>query len=175
MSEAILKAISNEIVCCDCVEGMSVLPQDIIPLTVTSPPYDAIRTWHFPWEMFQAVAQELFRVTMPGGIVAWVVQDQHKDWSESGTSFKQALCFMELGFNLYTTLSIERMGCRPGYRPRYWPPLEYVFVLSKGKPRYFDQICDRPTTSQSRPMTMTTQRNRDGSFRRERKPLVLVF
>lgn len=169
MNEGVIKAISNQIFCCDCVEGMRLLPAGIIPLTVTSPPYDAIRTWDFPWTMFEAVAQELYRVTMPGGIVVWVVQDQHSEWSESGTSFKQALFFMELGFKLYTTIGVERNGCRPGYRPRYWPPLEYAFVLSKGRPRHFDLIRDIPTASQGSRIKLMTQRKRDGSLRRNRK------
>ncbi len=173
MNAAILKAISNQIWCCDCVDGMRLLPAEVIPLTVTSPPYDNIRIWPFPWTTFQAVAQELYRVTVPGGIVSWVVQDQHHEWSESGTSFRQALHFMEIGFKLYTTVAVERNGCRPGYRPRYWPPLEYVFVLSKGKPGFFDLIRDRATTTKSRPIKQMTLRKRDGSVRTERKPAIV--
>lgn len=173
MKEAVPRTIMNEIYCCDCVEGMRLLPAEVIPLTVTSPPYDAIRTWQFPWEKFQAVAQELYRLTIPGGIVAWVVQDQHHDWSESGTSFKQALYFKELGFKLYTTIAVERTTGLPGYRPRYWPPLEYVFVLSRGRPRSYNLIRDRPTTTRSVPMKLVTLRSRDGTFRRERRPLIV--
>ena len=76
------------------------LPNDCIDLTVTSPPYDNLRTYEgFSWD-FEALAKELYRVTKPGGVVVWNVNDATIKGSETGTSFKQALYFKEIGFNL---------------------------------------------------------------------------
>jgi DNA modification methylase len=52
----------------DCLEGMKLLPNECIDLTVTSPPYDNLRTYKgFEWD-FEATAKELYRVTKKGGV-----------------------------------------------------------------------------------------------------------
>ena len=85
------------LVCGDCIEKMAEMKSDSVDLTVTSPPYDDLRTyedeceWNF--EVFKKVAQELYRITKPGGVVVWVVGDSTIKGSESGTSFRQALYF----------------------------------------------------------------------------------
>ena len=79
----------------DCVEGMKLLDDESIDLTVTSPPYDNLRTYNgFAWD-FEATAKELYRVTKQGGVVVWIVADATIKGSETGTSFKQALYFKE--------------------------------------------------------------------------------
>ena len=110
------------------------IPNDSIQLTVTSPPYDNLRTYNgFTWD-FESVARELFRVTKPGGVVVWVVADATIDGSETGTSFRQALYFKECGFNIHDTM----VWCKPNPVPtqstRYQAALEYMFVFSKGRP-----------------------------------------
>ena len=67
-----LETITNTILHCDCVEGMKKMPDACIDLTVTSPPYDEIRTCFnlLPLPKFKEVAQELLRITKPGGVVA---------------------------------------------------------------------------------------------------------
>ncbi len=98
----------DAIVCGDNVEVLSGLPADAIDLTVTSPPYDNLRNYGgHSWD-FEALALQLARVTKPGGVIVWVVSDQTKYGSESGTSMRQALRFMELGLNLHDTM--ERTG-----------------------------------------------------------------
>lgn len=94
----------NKIYNMDCLEGMKKFPNDSIDLTVTSPPYDKLRKYKgFSWD-FKSVAKELYRITKPGGVVVWIVSDSTINGSETGTSFKQALFFKEIGFNIYDTM-----------------------------------------------------------------------
>ena len=131
-------------------------PDDTFDLTVTSPPYDDIRYYHikesttdadvFSEQDFQALAKELFRVTKKGGVVVWVVGDSVNKGSESGTSFKQALYFKEVGFNLHDTMIYEKnTSSFPARRlgSRYTQIFEYMFVLSKGKPKTGNLIADK--------------------------------
>ena len=141
----ILNTIYNE----DCLEGMKRLPDGCIDLTVTSPPYDNLRTYNgYSWD-FEGVAKELYRVTKGGGVVVWIVADATVKGSETGTSFKQALFFKECGFNLHDTMIWEKTGMLPT-QDRYYNIFEYVFVLSKGKPKAMNFICDHKTTAGGR-------------------------
>ena len=108
------------------------VPDNSVQLTVTSPPYDNLRTYNgFKWD-FPAVAQELYRVTKPGGVVVWVVKDQTTKGTESGTSFRQALGFMDAGFCLHDTMIWEKDSFAFPDTNRYRDVFEYMFVLSKG-------------------------------------------
>src|SRR5690625_6780766 len=94
----------NEIICGDNVEVLRGFPGGSIDLTVTSPPYDNLRTYNgFEWD-FESLAQELFRVTKDGGVVVWVVNDATVNGSETGTSLRQALFFKEMGVRLHDTM-----------------------------------------------------------------------
>lgn len=111
------------------------LADESIDLTVTSPPYDNLRTYNGFTFDFESIAKELYRVTKKGGVVVWVVGDATIKGSETGTSFRQALYFKEIGFNLHDTMIYQKTGtgaCGSNYT--YWQSFEYMFVLSKGKP-----------------------------------------
>jgi DNA modification methylase len=126
----------------DCLEGMRLLDDNCIDLTVTSPPYDNLRTYKgFSWD-FEGIAKELYRVTKDGGVVVWVVGDATIKGSETGTSFKQALYFKEIGFNLHDTMIYAKESVLPMFpnAKRYNHSFEYMFVLSKGKPKAFNPI-----------------------------------
>jgi site-specific DNA-methyltransferase (adenine-specific) len=161
----------NKIYNMDCVEGMKLLPNECIDLTVTSPPYDNLRTYNgyieqWSFEKFQAIAKELYRVTKQGGVVVWIVADATINGSETGTSFRQALYFKEVGFNLHDTMiwskpSFTAVGA---LKTRYAQTFEYMFVLSKGKIKTFNALKDRKTTSRSKDKHGMI-RQKDGSFR----------
>lgn len=121
------------------------LQPNSIDLVVTSPPYDSLRVYtkDSVWSMdkCRAIATELFRVVKDGGVVVWVVGDQTKDGSETGTSFKHALMFMELGFRLNDTMIWEKKNPMPQVKQkRYNQTFEYMFVFSKGAPKTFNPI-----------------------------------
>lgn len=148
----------------DNVEVMRREIQDAsVQLTVTSPPYDNLRTYKgFSWD-FEVVARELYRVTKPGGVVVWVVADATVNGSETGTSFRQALYFKECGFNLHDTMIWEKDGIKFPDANRYQQCYEFMFVLSKGKP-LFNPIQDHKNVSFGR-LVHGTDRNADGTTR----------
>ena len=156
----------NKIICGDNVEVMRQLPDNYIDLTVTSPPYDNLRTYNgFSFD-FEGVAKELFRITKDGGVVVWVVADATIKGSETGTSFRQALHFMDCGFNLHDTMiwskpSFTAVGA---LKTRYAQTFEYMFVFSKGKIKTFNALKDRKTTSRSKDKHGMI-RQKDGGFR----------
>lgn len=135
----------NKIHNMDCVMGMKQIPDNCIDCTVTSPPYDNLRSYNgFSWD-FEATAKELYRVTKQGGVVVWIVADATIKGSETGTSFKQALYFKECGFNLHDTMIWEKPSftATGSLAVRYAPVFEYMFIFSKGKPKTFNPIKDK--------------------------------
>lgn len=108
-------------------------------MVVTSPPYDDLRdyegvvSWNF--DIFKEIAKEVHRVVKLGGVVVWVVGDKTVKGRKSLTSFKQALYFQEIGFDMYDVIIYEKAGSGPPHPNRYFNSFEYMFVLSKGKPK----------------------------------------
>jgi DNA modification methylase len=142
----------------DCLITMSNIPDNTVDLTLTSPPYDDLRTYNkhlsgnkteyngysFP---FESIARELYRITKKGGVVVWVVGDATNKGSETGTSFRQALFFKECGFDLYDTMIYQKTGTPFPQKNRYNQTFEYMFVLSKGKPNTFNPIMKKNATA----------------------------
>ena len=123
----------NQIIEGNCVEIMKQFDNDVIDLTVTSPPYDDLRNYKGYVFPFKEIAKELYRITKQGGVVVWVVADATINATETGTSFKQALYFKEIGFNLHDTMIFRKRNPIPQiYRKRYNNEFEYMFVFSKG-------------------------------------------
>lgn len=121
---------------------MQQIDDNSIDLTVTSPPYDNLRTYNGYTFDFEAIAKQLWRVTKPGGVVVWVVGDATINGSETGTSFRQALEFMGLGFNCETMIyEVAGTGAK-GSNYYYWQSFEYMFVFSKGQPKTHNLIAD---------------------------------
>lgn len=140
-----------------------------VDLTVTSPPYDSLRDYQNYSFNFEKLAIELFRVTAYGGVVVWIVGDETVDGSESGTSFRQALYFMELGFKLHDTMIYQKSGATHPESTRYYPTFEYMFVFSRGKPKTVHLLKDR-INKWPGSWGQTSFRNKDGSLdRRENK------
>jgi len=138
-----MKNMINEIYNEDCATGMSKLPDNSIDMCIASPPYDNLRTYGGYAEFdFSAVAGQLWRTLKPGGVVVWIVGDSTVDGSETGTSFRQALHFIDVGFKLHDTM-IWHNVCPYQHSVRYIQAFEYMFILSKGKPKITNLICDR--------------------------------
>lgn len=129
LNEDMINKIINE----DCVKVMSTMEDSSIDLTVTSPPYDNLRSYDgydFP---AKDIISHLFRITKEGGVVVWVISDATIGGSETGTSFKQAMMFMDAGFRLHDTMIFRKRNPIPQiYRKRYNNEFEYMFVFSKG-------------------------------------------
>jgi len=129
----------------DNIEGMKLLDDNSIDLTITSPPYDNLRNYNgFKWD-FEEVAKHLYRITKIGGTAVWIVGDETIKGSESGSSFRQALYFMSIGFNLHDTMiwkkhSFTAIG---SLKTRYAPVFDYMFVFTKNKIKTFNPIKDR--------------------------------
>ena len=129
---------------------MKNLPPNSVDVTVTSPPYDDIRDYkgyNLSDSALHNIIRELFRVTKSGGVVVWVVGDSTNNGSETGTSFRQALKFMEVGFKLHDTMIYEKnTSSFPAKRTgnRYTQIFEYMFVFCKDKIKTANLICDKP-------------------------------
>jgi len=124
----------------DCLNTMKRFKDNTLDLTVTSPPYDGLRTYNGYSFDFENIAKELYRTTKEGGVVVWIVGDATIKGSESGTSFKQALYFKECGFNLHDTMIYEKINPVPYNGNRYQSCFEYMFILSKGEPKTFNPL-----------------------------------
>lgn len=134
-----LNTIYNE----DNIITMSKIDDCMVDLTVTSPPYDNLRDYKgFSFDV-KEVSGELYRITKIGGVVVWVVGDAVINGSETGTSFKQALCFIDIGFHLHDTMIYLKDSIAFPDSNRYSQAFEYMFVFSKGKPKTFNCIRDR--------------------------------
>lgn len=139
---------ANKIYCESNIDTMKRMPANFIDLVVTSPPYDNLRDYNGYSFPFEEIAQELFRVVKIGGVVVWVVGDATINGSETGTSFKQALFFMQCGFNLLDTMiyCVNGTGAK-GSNFAYWQSFEYMFILTKGNPKSVNRIADKPNAN----------------------------
>ena len=135
----------------DCLEVMDELIDEgvKVDLTITSPPYDNLRTYNdsLDWNesIWKQVIEKLYKITIDGGVVVWVVGDATIKGSETGTSFKQALFFKECGFNLHDTMIWNKGGFTAvgALKTRYAQVFEYMFVFVKGKLKTFNALKDR--------------------------------
>jgi len=146
----------------NCLDTMARMEDNFIDLTVTSPPYDNLRTYNCYSFEFESIAKELYRVTKEGGVVVWVVGDATIKGSETGASFKQALHAIDCGFRLHDTMIYQKDNCPFPSSNRYYANFEYMFVFSKGKPKTFNPIIDRKNKSFGRKIT-GTNRQKDGT------------
>lgn len=144
---------------------MAKMPDGFIDLTVTSPPYDNLRVYNGYSFDFEAVAKELFRVTKQGGVVVWVVGDATIKGSETGTSFKQALFFKEIGFNIHDTMIYGKKAVgAAGSKYCYQQSFEFMYIFTKGKIKTFNPIKDLIPKNAGKPTryTKNSKSNSDG-------------
>ena len=168
----VIQAYSNEF--------LRQLPDDSVDLVVTSPPYDDLRSYEdcvcWDFDIFKTIATELYRIIKKGGVVVWVIGDKTENGNKSLTSFKQALYFQELGFNMYDIIIYEKAGTSPPHPNRYFNSYEFMFVLSKGKPKTIHLLHDRPNKwAGHSTYGDVTRREQDGSLTNKGKKIVNDF
>jgi site-specific DNA-methyltransferase (adenine-specific) len=168
----------NKIYCESNLETMEKMPDNFIDLTVTSPPYDNLRDYNGYTFPFEEIAKELFRITKYGGVVVWVVGDATINGSETGTSFKQALFFIDCGFRLHDTMIYSKTPSFPAANgdKRYSQSFEYMFILTKGEPLHVNLLKDRKNKwGGSQSWGKTSERLKDGSIKEREKINVQDF
>ena len=154
----------SKVILGDCLEVMKDIPDKSIDMVLTSPPYDNLRDYKGYTFDFEGIAKEIYRVLKDGGVCVWIVGDATIKGSETGTSFKQALYFKEIGFNLFDTIIYQkRGGLMTGSIKGYSQKFEYMFILSKcGYPKTINLIKDLPVKyTENR---IKKHRKKDGSF-----------
>lgn len=157
----------------NCAEGLKRLEDNCVDLVVTSPPYDNIRDYDGYSFDFETIANELYRVVKQGGIMVWVVGDATTKGSKTLTSFKQALYFKEIGFNVYDVIIYEKAGSAPPHPKRYFNSFEYMFVLSKGKPATVNLLKDKKNVWGGKSTYgKVTRREKDGSLTVKDKKII---
>ena len=147
----------------NCLEIMKSISDNSVDLTITSPPYDNLRDYNGYSFKFEGIAQELYRVTKDGGVVVWIVGDGHdKKGSETLTSFKNALYFKDIGFNVHDTMIYQKNSYPFPPSNRYYQQFEYMFIFSKGKPKTTN-IQTQKTIWKKDTKQISTTRNVDGT------------
>ena len=151
----------------DCKELLGNIQNQSIDLVITSPPYDNLRDYNnqnpFIFDDFKCIAQELLRILKTGGVIVWVVGDAVIKGSETGSSFRQVLYFKQIGLNLHDTMIYEKSGFSFPMHNRYHQAFEYMFVLSKEKPKTFHPLRDRSNRCFKEKIRGTC-RQKDGSI-----------
>lgn len=148
-----------------CLDTMARMPEKFVDLTLTSPPYDDMRNYKsLGFNDFESIVPELLRITKDNGVVVWIVGDQTIKGDETGTSFRQALFFKEIGFNLFDTMIyLKTPRGAVGNNRTYWQTFEYMFVFAKGAPKTINLIKDR-ANKEVRSGDRGTKRLKDGSL-----------
>lgn len=157
----------NKVIQGDCLEVMKDIPDKSVDMVLTSPPYDNLRDYKGYIFNFEGIAKEIYRVLKDGGVCVWVVGDATIKGSESGTSFKQALYFKEIGFNLHDTMIYAKQNPVPYHHNRYNPQFEFMFILSKGVPKTFNPIQEK-----TKGFKTGKYRYPDGSLKLANTPLI---
>ncbi len=137
----------NDVYCSDCIPFMEHLPDNSIDLTVTSPPYDNLRDYNGYSFDCESIARQLYRITKVGGIVVWVVGDKITKGNKTLTSFKQALLFQQIGFNVHDTMIYKKKNTPFMRSNAYTNCFEFMFVFSKGAPKTFHPLKEKTVRS----------------------------
>lgn len=167
----------NKIICADSSIFLKQLPSNCIDLVITSPPYDELRTytgqlsWNF--NKFQTIADEILRIVCNGGVVVWIVGDSTKRGNKTLNSFRQALYFQSIGFNVYDVIVYEKAGSGPPHKNRYFNSFEYMFVFSKGQPKTIHLLKDKPNKwAGHTTFGEVSRREQDGSITKKGKKII---
>ena len=126
-------------------------------LILTSPPYDKLRTYGGHTFDFDRMADACVGTLAEGGVLVWVVADATVDGSETGTSFRHALGFLERGLKLHDTMIYRKLGPPLTFPDRYVPSFEYMFVFSLGRPTTANLLRDKPNITMGQRDVKTRQ------------------
>ena len=164
----------------DSVVVLSTIKSNSVDLVVTSPPYDELRDYNndsvWDFNSFKKIARQLYRVVKDGGVVVWVVGDSVVKGNKSLSSFKQALYFQQIGFNMFDVIIYEKAGTAPPHKNRYFNAFEYMFVLSKGNPKTINLLEDKPNKwANHSTFGNVTRREQDGSLTPKGRKVVKPF
>jgi len=155
---------TNKVYHGDCAVVMQDIPDEYVDLVVTSPPYSQLRDYTGYGFDFEATSKQLHRIVKSGGVIVWVVGDQTTKDGECGTSFRQALHFQSLGFNIHDTMIYKKNAIPYPDIYRYYACFEYMFVFSKGMPKTFNPLKDRKNKHANMKVS-GTERKVDGSLK----------
>ena len=164
----------------DSVVVLSTIKSNSVDLVITSPPYDELRDYNndsvWDFNSFKKIARQLYRVVKVGGVVVWVVGDSVVKGNKSLSSFKQALYFQQIGFNMFDIIIYEKAGTAPPHKNRYFNAFEYMFVLSKGNPKTINLLEDKPNKwANHSTFGNVTRREQDGSLTPKGRKVVKPF
>ena len=156
--------------CHDAIERMA---PSSVSLVVTSPPYDGLRTYHGgPGWDYEQLGRQLLRVVTVGGVAAVVIQDQTSDFAKSGTSFRLAVSWMDLGWRLFECCIYRREAC-PGkwWSQRFRVDHEFVMIFFRGnRPKTFDKSSFAVLSKSPGKTGLGAKRQKNGSI----KPMSFV-
>lgn len=158
-----LSSLLNSISCGNHADLLPEIPPNCIDLTITSPPYDKLRDYKGYTFDHVNLGKELYRITKDGGVVVWIVGDSVSDGNQSLTSFRQALDFQEMGFNVYDVIIYAKKSPSLPIKNRYLNAFEYMFIFSKDIPKTVHLIHDRKNKQAGNKMSGRTKRNKDGT------------
>ncbi|MCQ2905454.1 site-specific DNA-methyltransferase [Helicobacter pylori] len=152
-----IQSLLNNFYVDNCVNFMQhKLQNESIDMILTSPPYDNLRNYQGYTFAFENIANEIFRVIKKGGVVVWIVGDKIKNGNKSLTSFRQALYFQQIGFNMHDVMIYAKKNTPFMRSNAYTNAYEYMFVLSKGKPKTFNPLKE-PTARNGTEMLVTNK------------------
>ncbi len=180
MAKKNIDSFIGQIINGDSAVVLSTIKSNSVDLVVTSPPYDELRdykndsVWDF--NTFKKIARQLYRVIKDGGVVVWVVGDSVVKGNKSLSSFKQALYFQQIGFNMFDVIIYEKAGTAPPHKNRYFNAFEYMFVLSKGNPKTINLLEDKPNKwANHSTFGNVTRREQDGTLTPKGRKVVKPF
>ena len=155
----------------NCIDTLKNMDDELLDLVVTSPPYDNLRDYDGYSFDFESIALSIYSKMKTGGTVVWVVNDATVNGSETGTSFKQALFFMSIGFKLHDTMIYQKHNFSNPSKNRYHQIFDYMFIFSKGSPKTFNPIKDRKNICAGKigSWGKNTSRQKDGTFKENKK------
>lgn len=160
--------------CGDCLELMKDIPNEYIDLTITSPPYDDLRDYNSNID-FENIIKQLYRITKKGGVCVWIIGDKVENGSKTLTSYKQALLFKKIGFNVYDVIIYEKTSPSAPHKNRYFNSFEYMFIFSKGKPKTINLLKDRKNKYANTYSGVITKREKNGTLTTKERKLISEY